>query len=474
MRFARCILPLVAASFLALAGCTSGSHITLGTAPPQTGTISMVMTDTPPAGVTPLSFTVTVTSATLNTGSTQVSIPTPPFRLEVTRLQTETGFLSSDAIALGNYTSLTLTFANPSLTFENNTGATITVAGTPCATGAVCTVTATVANSTTTINLPSTLAVTNGSSNTLDVDLNLTNLFSNTLSADFAAGSSVTIISPALGQTLPSFEDVVAQVTAVDTTHSTITIQNLVGAFIATVNSSTVFHDFPSSCKSTLATCVSMGQILSANMALQSTAALIATDLYFKDATSSEWEVEGVITSVNVPGQQFNMVVLDEVVPSGASFIVIGDTATVSTAGATFTADDMGMDTTGYLFSGVSDLMVGQEVSVLRNSTLSSGTSLTADRVLLRASRISTTLTVPPACPSLTISSLPSFISAAGTAQISILTSSTASNGLTEFAGTANACSAIPTHASLSVRGQLFSVAGNGLPTLIASKVVTH
>ena len=472
MRISRYILPLVAAS-LALVGCATGSHITLGTAPTQTGTINMVMTDTPPTGVTPLSFTVTVTSAMLNTGSTQVSIPTPTTPIEVTRLQTETGFLSSDTVALGNYTSLTLKFANPSLTFENNTGSAMTVNGTVCAKAAVCTVAPAAANLTTTITLPSTIAVTNGSSDTLDVDLNLANLFSATLSADFAAGSSVTIISPTLGQTLPSFEDVVAEVTAVDTTHSTITIQNSLGTSIATVNASTAFHDFPSSCKSTLATCVSAGQILSANLALQSTAALIATHLYFKDATSSEPEVEGVITSIDVPDQQFNMAVLDESAPT-VSGLPIGSAATVSTTGATFTADDMGMDTTGYLFSGVSDLMVGQEVSVLRDSTLSSGTSLTADRVLLRASRIATTLTVPPACPSLTISSLPSFISAAGTAQISILTSSTASNGLTEFAGTANACSAIPTHASLSVRGQLFSVAGNGLPTLIASKVVTH
>jgi len=465
---------VAAASFLALAGCATTSNVRLGSNPPQTGIVNMVMTDTPPTGVTPLSFTVIVSSATLNAGNTSVTLPTPTAPLEIGRLQTEVGFLTSDAIALGNYTSLTLKFSSPSLTFENNTGASITVAGTVCANGAICTVTPTVANSTLTINLPGPVAVTSSSSNTLDVDLNLTNLFSNTLSADFAAGSSVTTISPTLGQPLPAFEDVVAQVTAVDTTSSTVTIQNSLGTSIATVNSSTAFHDFPSSCKSSLATCISVGQIVSANMALQSTAALIATDLYYKDATSAEPEVEGVITSVNAPAQKFTYVVLEESAPGGVSGLSVGSAATVSTTGATFTADDMGIDTTGYLFSGVADLMVGQEVSVLRNSTLSSGTSLTADRVLLRASRISTTLAMAPACPSLTISNLPSFISAAGTAQISILTSSSSANGLTEFAGTANACSAIPTHATISARGQLFSVAGGGLPTLIASKIVTH
>ncbi|MGO9640764.1 MAG: DUF4382 domain-containing protein [Candidatus Acidiferrales bacterium] len=472
MRFNRCTLALAAASLLALAGCSSGSHVSLGTAPTQTGTISMVMTDTPPSGVTVLSFTVEVTAATLNTSTSKVTLPAPSSPIEVTRLQTETGFLTSDVIPAGNYTSLTLTFAAPSLTFENNTGATITVAGTMCANGSVCTVAPTSTNLTTTISLPSTLAVTNGSSGALDVDLSLANLFSSTLSADFTAGSSVSIISPALGQTLPSFEDVVAQVISVDTTHSTVTLQNLYGTFVATVNSSTAFHDFPGSCTSTLASCLSTGQILAANMNLQSTAALIASDLYFKDANSSEPEVEGVITSVNVPAQQFNMVVLDESAPGGVSGLSIGSTATVSATSTTFKADDVGMDTTGYLFTGSSDLMAGQEVSVLRNA-ISSGTSLTADRVLLRASRISATVS-RTACPDFTLTNLPSIFGAAGTSQITVFTSTSASNGITEFAGTAKVCTTIEANgtAIVPVRGQLFSISGGGLPTLVASKVI--
>jgi len=473
MRFRWCIRALAIVSLLALAGCSSGAPGTFGSAPTQTGTVSVVMTDTPPSGVTILAFTILVSSATLNTSTSKIVVPTPTSPIEVTRLQTETGFISSNAIAAGNYTSVTLTFSNPSLTFENNTGATLTVAGNMCANGSVCTVSPTAVNTTTTISLPSTLAVTMGSSDTLDVDLSLTNLFSNTLSADFAAGSSVSIISPALDQTLPSFEDVVAEVTSVDTTHSTVTLENSVGTSVATVNSSTVFHDFPSACKSTLASCVSVGQILAANMDLQSTAALIATDLYFKDASSSEPEVEGVITSVNTPAQQFNMVVLDESAPGGIAGLQIGTNATVNSTGAAFTVDDVGMDTTGYLFTGMSDLMPGQEVSVLQSSL--SGTTLAADRVLLRDSRFSATVS-KTACPDFTAASLPSIFVAAGTSQISVVTSSVAANGLTEFLGKANECSAILGNgtAIVSLRGQLFSVAGGGLPTLVASKVIEH
>jgi hypothetical protein len=131
------------------------------------------------------------------------------------------------------------------------------------------------------------------------------------------------------------------------------------------------------------------------------------------------------------------------------------------------------MDTTGYLFTGSSDLMVGQEVSVLRNASLSSGTSLTADRVLLRASRISATVS-RTACPDFTLTNLPSIFGAAGTSQITVFTSTSASNGITEFAGTAKGCTQMEANgtAIVPVRGQLFSISGGGLPTLVASKVI--
>ncbi len=475
MRLNRTILMFAAASLLVLAGCSTGSHVTLGGGHTQTGTISMVMTDTPPAGVTPLSFTVTVSSATLNAGSTMVAIPTSATPMEVTRLQTDTGFLSSDQIALGNYTSLTLTFANPSLTFENNTGAAMTVNGSVCAKNAVCTVTPSSANLTTTLTLPSTVAVTNGSSQTLVVDLNLANLFSATLSADFTAGSSVAIISPSLGQTLPivrgcrrasdrrghdAFHDHDSKFPRRLRRHgefehgvSRFPVELQVHSRHVRRRRPNRFRKYGAAIYGSAHRHRSLFQRHHFAPSPKSKASLPrSTSL----ARNSPWSCSMIRRPADWPAY-----------PSAAS----QRSAPRAQRSLRTTWE---LDTTGYLFSGLADLMVGQEVSVLRNSTLSSGTSLTADRVLLRASRISTTLTVPPACPSLTISALPSFIGAAGTTQISILTSSSSANGFTEFAGTANACSAIPSHATISARGQLFSVAGGGLPTLIASKVVTH
>src|SRR2546426_15996 len=96
--------------------------------------LSVTVTDTPPAGVSVLSFEVSVTGATLNPGSVDLLAGRGPVRIEVENLETESAFLSTASVAPGTYTSLNLTFANPELTFKNGTATAL--AG--CAPGAVC------------------------------------------------------------------------------------------------------------------------------------------------------------------------------------------------------------------------------------------------------------------------------------------------------------------------------------------------
>ena len=111
----------------ALAGCSSHPITkSLGAGGTGSGTdVPLLLTDTPPAGVTPLSFEVTISSAMLEPGDVQLL--TAPVTQEITRLQTETAYLSTTSVSNASYTSLKLTFSNPSLTFVNNTAATITV-----------------------------------------------------------------------------------------------------------------------------------------------------------------------------------------------------------------------------------------------------------------------------------------------------------------------------------------------------------
>jgi len=455
-----------------LAGCSSHAVTSsLGSGGTGTGTeVPLLLTDTPPAGVTPLSFEVTISSAMLEPGNVQLL--TAPVTQEITRLQTETAYLSTTSVSNASYTSLKLTFSNPSLTFVNNTAATITVGGTACTAGSVCTVSPTATNETPTLTFPAALAVSASSPQAVLVDLNLTSLFSATLGSDFSAGSSVSVIAPpSKGEALASVEDFVGQIQSLSTANSTITIANSLGSLTATVNSSTIYNDFPSAtCPTPKFSCLAANQIISADLSEQSNGTFVAENLWFKDADSSETEVEGVITAVNVPTQQFTYVVLNE--SAAVSGLAVGNVATVHwnvpPATTTFAPDDMGENTTGYLFDVPADLIVGQEVSVRRNAS-SSGLSLNADRVLLRASRFTATATGPIAFPNLTIGDLPSLFGAAGTAQIIATVSTT---GATEYGGRATVFTEIPINGSVSVRGQLFANAGT--PSLLASKIVLN
>src|ERR1700676_910497 len=146
-------------SCAALAGCGGrGFSSGGGTPSPGTAPIVLAMTDTPPTNVSILSAEVTLTGATLSPGN--VSLLTTPITVELTRLQTDIAFLSKTNVNAGSYTSLALTFANLSLTIENDTASAI---GT-CVVGAICTIPPTAtANLLTTITIPTlTVSSTTG------------------------------------------------------------------------------------------------------------------------------------------------------------------------------------------------------------------------------------------------------------------------------------------------------------------------
>jgi hypothetical protein len=87
-------------------------------------------------------------------------------------------------VAAANYTSLSLTFANPELTFQNNSGTAL--AG--CANGAVCQIKPT---GTLTSMLNGTFYVTGASQNGFLVDLNLASIISSSLAVDFSSANAV-------------------------------------------------------------------------------------------------------------------------------------------------------------------------------------------------------------------------------------------------------------------------------------------
>jgi len=467
-----------------LAGCNfrfqAGSQIP----PPGSAPVVLAMTDTPPTNVSFLSAEVTLTGATLNPGN--VSLLTTPATLEITRLQTDIAYLSKTNVNAGNYTSLVLTFANPSLTIENDTGSAIVSGGTTCNIGSICTIPpTTIANLSTTITIP-TLAISANTGAGLLVDLNLDKLFSATLGADFKTGATVSEFSPGgSGAPLVGAEDVVGQVGSIDTIHNTFSFKlqsSLPPPSLPplTVDSMTTkFFNFPAvACTTPSFQCLKDGQIVSVDISIRFDGTALARNVLFEDSDSSKTEVEGIITSTNVGPQQFTIVAVAESAAFGGPLfgtsggLTIGEPATVTYTVATtfdldFThADTVQVDSSCCLFRSPADLSVGQQVQVRAINNVP-GNSITVDRVRLRSSRITATVQ-PPASNSIPLTNVPSIFSGHSVTQIQAQTFP----GITIFSENNNLIniSLIPNSGVVSVRGPLFNV--SGARTLVATKVV--
>jgi hypothetical protein len=459
--FALCICALIG-------GCRANSN-PFGTQN-QGGNSSVVlaMTDTPPSTVSVLSAEVTLTGATLTPGN--VSIFSGSTTIELTRLQTDVAFLATAVnVPAGAYTGVILTFANPMLTIENDTNATIG----GCAVGAICTIAPTsVANLSTTASLemaPIAASSTNG----LLLDVNLDNLLSATLGADFKNGVSASPFTPAgAGAPLVGAEDVVGQVTALDAAHNSFTFQNASGTYSLAVDGATTFFQVPAStCTITGFSGIHVNQILSVDIGIHADGTLGARNVLCEDSDNSDAEVEGMITSTNVGSQEFNMAVLS--VSSSGTGLTIGNQTTVQYSVAPQTpfdidfahADTLQVSTAGFIFAAPVDLAVGQQVSVRRNSA-SIASLIKADRVRLRSTRLSANVQSLGA-PNINLGSIPSIFSGHGVTQIQVQT--TAQTILSEN-NAAIVFTQIPVSGVVSVRGPLFNVSGTR--TLVATKVV--
>ena len=467
----KCTIVLLVAS-AALASCggrgvSSGGGGSTGTAP-----VVLTMTDTPPTNVSLLSAKVTLTGATLGPGN--VSLFSGATTIELTRLQTDIAYISTTLVPSGSYTSLALTFSNPILTIENDTGSSLVTGGSnpACISSAICTIQSVATNLSTTITLSPTMTVSATSGAGLLADVNLNNLLSATLGADFKNGVTVSEFTPASSGAPPvGAEDVVGHVTTTDATHSKFSLQNAVGMFSLTVDNTTTFLNFPTgTCTTSSIACVQANQILSVDISIRADGTPVARNVLFEDADSSDIEVEGIITSTG--SLTFKMVTLAE--STAITGLRVGDVVTVqysTTSPATrfekdfVYADNVLVDTTGFLFSAPADLIVGQQVQVRRNPI--SGTLITADRVRLRSSRISGQALSGGATTLFNLGSLPSIFTTHVAPQIQVITSSS-----TICTGTVSNCSSLALNVqhSLSVRGPMFASS----KTLVASKVVQH
>ncbi len=460
------LLAWIALLSLAIAGCSGVSQSSSaggGTAP-----FSITIKDNPPTNVTLLSFAVTITGAVLHSsaGKPDVSLISSPIKIEVEQLQVESAFLSTVNIPADTYKDIAISFANPEITFKNDTGGTLL----GCAVGQVCELKPAVAGSATFSSPPFPLTITANTPSGLLVDVNLNNIISNTLGVDFNAIGSFTVtqlpLPGGLTGELEELQDLTGVVANKDAVNNQFTLQTTHGNFLVQANSSTEFDDF-ASCAANNFTCVQNGQVVEADLALMGAGSFLAKKIELEDTIVDD-ELEGIVFSVT-SSTQFKIVVVDEL--REVAGVAIGNPITVNLATSTsFQVDTNGLTIPAGLLSAfqgatdTSELLPGQRVEV-RVRSLAAGPPITVftDRVILRGSRITATVaSVIP--PNFTLNPLPSLFTSAGITQIQVQTSLQ-----TEFENVANVAS-LATGDFVSVQGPLFKTFTD--PILVAEKVL--
>ena len=467
MRKTFLFLLVASLAIVLIAGC-SGSTSTTPPPSAQSAQMSLSLTDAPPAGVTVLSFEVSVTGASLSPGNVNLLAGGNPVRIEVKKLETEAAFLSTLSIPAGNYTSLDLTFANPELTFMNNTGATL--AG--CANGAVCEIKPT---GTLSATVSGNFNVTPGAHAGILVDVNLKTLLSSALGVDFSASGAVTATQQA-GENenegeLEDLDEVNGIVKSPANNQFTFQTTDL-GNITVTTNANTEFEDFES-CAASNFSCLADGQSVEVELLLMGGGTFVAKKVELEDnvAEAEDDELDGVVFKVD-SSTQFEIVVIDEL--RDVANVSVGNPISVTLqSGASFEVDEDGLNVPSNFLQAftaatdTSQLLPGQTVQI-RVRSMSGGPSpapitVMTDRVRLRMTRFTANVSGPVSGSNFSVGNLPGIFTSNGVSLIQVQTSSQ-----TDFENVSGS-SGLADGNLVSLRGLLFVSAPD--PVLVADKV---
>lgn len=377
---------------LGLSGCSAGnqpsSSGTSSTNASSSGIVNLVVQDTPPVGITILSFQLQIASATLQPGS--VSLLKHPVTVDLAQLVTDTSFLASQVVDSGTYSSLTVTYDDPQITLMNSSNAPLVTPAGTCAVGQVCTFTPRVNNASVTISsgvFP--LTVTASSATGLNLDLSIPDLLQSDLSLSFASGQSVNL---SLLSALASLTDQQSEIDAVLATVQSVngqqaTIQTALGNSLTVDLNTTTSYNYPSSvCSTASASCLVTGQIVDLNLSLLGNGSLVAQSVTYADASGGA-AARGTVLATPANGANSFQILLHQVIP-GSTSAASGDTVTIVPAGgALFAVPFTGYPVVnGSSFTGTGDLAAGQEV-LLQLAAGSSTTNLASARIYLEPSQ---------------------------------------------------------------------------------------
>ena len=364
----------------ALSGCGSSSTITCSCPAAPRGAVSLSMTDDPPAGVSVLFFQVSLTNATLTptTGSTVSLLSnSTPMQIDVTQLQGLSAFLNTANVIAGTYNSLSLTFANPQLVIYNQSDASL---GSSCAVGAICTLTPTIDNNSSSLNFSSApFPVTVSTTSPLGflIDFHLNTVIQSDLSVNLAAANGVTVSELPAAPTPAQFGFVTGTVTEVVPSNGEIELAlPWGGSLFVEATSSTAFNNFPSTaCTTPSIQCVAQGQIVQVQISSNVASGLptVSQVTYVQQANAQT--VEGTIVAIPplpLPAGETLLKVILRQNPAASAGLPLGGIASVAvwSSGSgntptTFSIDNGGFTIpSGYTFATSNDLTVGQTIRI--------------------------------------------------------------------------------------------------------------
>jgi hypothetical protein len=427
----------VFAAILSLSSC-SGVHNRCVTNCVVNGnaSLSVSISDTPPANTTVVSFILPIVGISLTPSSgSQVSVTSTAANFELTRLQSDSDVVITNAsVAAGTYTAVNVTVGAASGTFINNSGAAVG----SCAAATPFRVCGIPSGATTTITFTfpagAPLVLTANGHQWLDLDFNYNNAIvtTNGIGIDMQQANVLTATTTVpIGVPSGDFDNVddfTGRVTAVSSSSISLT-STVRGSLSATVNGSTQVFDPQGLCSTTgIATlpCIKVGSIVSLQGVLTNTGTVLATSLDIIDFSSTPVdEVEGTIYPSNCNGgANFGMILSDSSITTSGSPLASagfgsGVCLTVSAA-ATFPVDfgiltgQPGLPASNAPgFTNVNDLLAGQTIraKVTGAATGTNGINATATAMILRFSRLTGTVGQITGS-AFTINGLPTYITA--------------------------------------------------------------
>jgi hypothetical protein len=483
---------------LLLAGCSQtgmSPNSSGANASAQAGQVSLSMTDDPPNGVTVLFFQIDLTAAYLtpSMGSTNASLLSnnTPVQVDVTQLQAISAFLSTANVPAGSYKSLTLTFANPQLVIFNASDQAI---ASTCPLNTVCQLTPSLDNPTslTFSSMPFPVSVAQTTPLGFLLDFHLNQVIQSDLSVNLAASNGVTVneLSSAPPFGFPRFGFLAGTVETVNSNPTQFTLETRDGrTFTIDVNSSTTYQNFSTSiCAMSAFSCLASGQVVQVQVAnVQMDGTLVAAEVSYVQAGSQQ-VVFGDVIGLSTANGTTVMKLLLHWSPN-AGLLPFGGVASVTVSPtATFSVDSNNVTIpSGLSFSSVSDLLIGQQVSVdvVAGSVAKSGISrwaphsfsFTTDTIELEPSQITGSIaTIDSSASSFTITTFPNFFASWSQGNWPswtpmTITVETTSQTTYQGLGT-DSFSGLMTNSMVSVRGWLFSTPKGATPSTQVAEIV--